>query len=682
MNDETFPNALPPGTRIGPVVLERPIGQGAWGIVYEGQHDIYGHVAVKEYFPSTYAARQSRGSVSSSAPQWQDAVRRGLERFAQEARALKTIRHENVVAVVDYIEEDGAALLVMDFVDGEPLSAALEAGKFRNPATVTALGATLVDTLQAIHAKNILHRDIAPDNIMIRADGSPVLIDFGGAAAAIATATRSTQNIVKDGYSPPEQYDTSANPAFPVGPWSDIYATAAVLYRLASGNDPAVSNARLLAAGARKGGDPMTPLGTLAPAGYPVEWLAAVDSGLALLPKDRPQSAAEWRKRFEPPVKHHGPSRVMMATTVASLAVALGTVGFVAAPSIRHWFLRPGPPVAASPSPKPTAVAHQKPPPPRRTARPVAVVTPRPAPPQPQQQIQQPQPVAVAPPTAPPAAHPKVTRFAVTPPAVVRGGQVRICYTLANSTHAELRPTGLALDKASDCIIQSPLATTNYTLIAYGKTGETVTGTARVAVRNAAPVPAPTATPTPLAPPPSVSITKLTSPVAAGAQSFLCYSSVNAQRVELQPDNVIMNHPTGCFKLAPPQTTVYSLIAYSASGASVSVPARIVVIAATPVPTPTPVAAINLSGTWSGNDNSTYSITQVGQFVTWSAHSNANLWRHTFKGTIKGSFVTGLFSDIPPPTNAKGFIVLRVVDPSHMALQSATSPFGTTAWSR
>src|SRR6202035_3852096 len=153
MNDETFPNALPPGTRIGPVVLERPIGQGAWGIVYEGHHDIYGHVAVKEYFPSTYAARQSRGSVSSSAPQWQDAVRRGLERFAQEGRALKTIRHENVVAVVDYIEEDGAALLVMDFVEGEPLSAALEAGKFRNPATVAALGATLVDTLQAIHAK-------------------------------------------------------------------------------------------------------------------------------------------------------------------------------------------------------------------------------------------------------------------------------------------------------------------------------------------------------------------------------------------------------------------------------------------------------------------------------------------------------------------------------------------------
>ncbi len=216
--DETYPNALAPGTRIGAVVLDRAIGQGAWGIVYDGRHDVHGHVAVKEYFPSTYASRQSRGGVGSSAPQWQEAVRRGLERFANEGRTLRTIRHENVVAVLDYIEQGDVALLVMEFVEGVTLTDALAAGRFAQPAEVMALGATLVDMLQALHAKNVLHRDIAPDNVMIREDGSPVLIDFGGAGAAIASATRSSQNIVKDGYSPPEQYDTSAAPSFPIGP--------------------------------------------------------------------------------------------------------------------------------------------------------------------------------------------------------------------------------------------------------------------------------------------------------------------------------------------------------------------------------------------------------------------------------------------------------------------------------
>ncbi len=295
----SFSSALPPGTRIGPVVLGRAIGQGAWGIVYEGQHDLWGHVAIKEFFPTTYAARQTGGGVGSSAPQWQDAVRKGRERFALEARTLKQIRHENVVAVHEYLEENGAAFLVMDYVEGQLLSAAHDEGRFSDPQTVMAFAETMIDTLHAIHAKNILHRDIAPDNIMVRADGSPVLIDFGGAAAAVASATRSTNNIVKDGYSPPEQYDAAANPMFPVGPWSDIYATAAVLYRLTSGNEPAVSNTRLLGIGIRKGSDPLIPLKSIAPPGYPPKWLEAVDSALALAPTERPQKAADWRRMFD-----------------------------------------------------------------------------------------------------------------------------------------------------------------------------------------------------------------------------------------------------------------------------------------------------------------------------------------------------------------------------------------------
>jgi hypothetical protein len=328
--NEAFPNALKPGTRIGPVVLDHPIGQGAWGIVYAGTHDVWGKVAVKEYFPSTYAARQSGGALSSSAPQWQEAVRRGLERFGQEGRALRAIRHENVVPVYEYLEHNGAAFLVMEFVEGGTLARALEGGRFGDPTAVMTLGDTLLDTLQAIHAKNILHRDIAPDNIMIRADGSPVLIDFGGAAAAIANATRSTQNIVKDGYSPPEQYDTSGNPSFPVGPWSDIYAAAAVLYRLAAGIEPAVSHTRLLASGGRTREDPLVPLTTLAPAGYPTQWLKAVDSALALRPDERPQKAVDWRERFAGAAKTAPSSNTQLLFAAAAGGLVTAVVAALA----------------------------------------------------------------------------------------------------------------------------------------------------------------------------------------------------------------------------------------------------------------------------------------------------------------------------------------------------------------
>jgi serine/threonine protein kinase len=501
MDDAMFPNALPPGTRIGPVVLERAIGQGAWGIVYEGQHDMWGHAAIKEYFPSTYASRQTRGSVGSSAPQWQDAVRRGLERFAQEGRALKAIRHENVVPVYEYLEQDGAAFLVMEFVEGRTLTAAYEAGQFHDAASVMALGQTLIDTLQAIHAKNILHRDIAPDNIMIRADGSPVLIDFGGAAAAIATATRSTQNVVKDGYSPPEQYDTSANPSFPIGPWSDIYATAAVLYRLAAGREPAVSNARLLAAGSKTGADPLVPLATLAPAGYPKEWLAGVDAGLTLLPKDRPQSAAEWRKRFERVVTARSLSPILIGVTALSVGIAAASAAVLVGPRIFH------PTVVAVASPAPTASPHPKAthkPQKKRvvhaTARPVAAAQVVPAQAPPQVIVQQVQAPPAQTPAVKPAGLPVQVSISADPATIDAGGSTRVCFKAQNAARVVVSPPQLSASGTASCRSVSPKATTLYTVTGYGASGSSASDKVVVTVLNpvvVTPAPGTVATPTP-----------------------------------------------------------------------------------------------------------------------------------------------------------------------------------------
>lgn len=92
----------------------------------------------------------------------------------------------------------------------------------------------LMDGLQLVHAADFLHRDIKPGNIMIRDDGSPVLIDFGAARQALGSKSRSITAIVTPGYAPFEQYYSRGNQ----GPWTDIYALAAVVCEAVTGRPP------------------------------------------------------------------------------------------------------------------------------------------------------------------------------------------------------------------------------------------------------------------------------------------------------------------------------------------------------------------------------------------------------------------------------------------------------------
>ena len=93
----------------------------------------------------------------------------------------------------------------------------------------------LLDALEMMHAADFLHRDIAPDNIIVRADGTPVLLDFGAARRAVAEMSRSLTGIVKAGYSPHEQYSSDGRLQ---GPWSDLYALGGTLYRAVTGKAP------------------------------------------------------------------------------------------------------------------------------------------------------------------------------------------------------------------------------------------------------------------------------------------------------------------------------------------------------------------------------------------------------------------------------------------------------------
>src|SRR4029079_9180111 len=100
----------------------------------------------------------------------------------------------------------------------------------------------ILEALEMMHSKSFLHRDIAPDNIIVRADGSPVLLDFGAARRAVAEMSRSLTGIVKAGYSPHEQYSSDGRLQ---GPWTDIYALGGTLYLAVTGKAPDEATLRL-----------------------------------------------------------------------------------------------------------------------------------------------------------------------------------------------------------------------------------------------------------------------------------------------------------------------------------------------------------------------------------------------------------------------------------------------------
>ena len=295
---KAFDDALDPGTRIGPVVLGEAIGQGSFGIVYRAVHDRERDVAVKEFFPKQFASRGSSGTLRASQRSWDEAWASGLAQFTEEARALKRLRHSNIVQIHELIEQNGSAYAVMELVEGETLDRMLSGGRKLAPDQVMSIAKGLIEALRHMNQRGILHRDIAPANVIMTPEGEPMLIDFGGARHQVAQLTMTLPQIARQGYSAFESFKTGAS-VEAIGPWTDIYATAALLYRLVTGETPKDSNSRM-DEHAYSNRDPQPLLSDRKDLlkDYPKAWLAAVDKGLALRPQDRPQSAEAWAEMF------------------------------------------------------------------------------------------------------------------------------------------------------------------------------------------------------------------------------------------------------------------------------------------------------------------------------------------------------------------------------------------------
>lgn len=276
------------------------VNSGGWGKAYLARNSLHQQVLLKECYPDAFCRRDGETVVVVDAKH-QAILRAAVSSFLHEARQLATIKHPNVVDVHQVFEENSTAYIAMEFIEGEELLARTERQPALDPSEVLHITRRLLLAISSFHADHMLHRDIAPDNVILRADtGEPILIDFGAAKSHQADNVQVANSMitVKSGYSPPEFYDRNADQTGA----SDLYSLAATLYFVISGRLPADAEERgkAIAAG---GADPNVSLGAGNHGDFPPALLGSIEKALSLDPKDRFQTAQEWLSYIDSEVK-------------------------------------------------------------------------------------------------------------------------------------------------------------------------------------------------------------------------------------------------------------------------------------------------------------------------------------------------------------------------------------------
>lgn len=227
-----------PGTILhGQYTIGKVVGYGGFGVTYIAWDNVLEkRVAIKEYLPSEFSTRmpgkpQLTIFNGDKAQQFDD----GMKKFLDEARRLAKFQDEpGIVKIYDCFEENSTAYIVMEYLEGVTLGEYLkENGTVPEKVAIQML-MPIMRSLKTVHAEGIIHRDIAPDNIMISTDNQIKLIDFGAARYATTSHSRSLTVIIKPGYSPEEQYRSRGDQ----GSHTDVYAMGAVLYKMITGKTP------------------------------------------------------------------------------------------------------------------------------------------------------------------------------------------------------------------------------------------------------------------------------------------------------------------------------------------------------------------------------------------------------------------------------------------------------------
>ena len=281
-------SALPVGSRLRDYEIIRVIAEGDFAIVYLARdHSLQRMVAVKEYLPIAMASRRSHSAAIVVEPgHHAEPFDAGLKSFVAEARLLARFDHPSLVKVYRFWEDNGTAYMVMPFYEGPTLKTALaELGHVPGEGELRTWLRPILNAVAVLHEGQTWHQNIGPGEIVLTPTG-PVLLGFGAAARAIGNLDHGPASALKPGFAALEQYGIDATTA--VGPWTDLYGLAAVLYDAIAGAPPQPAPERLA-------GDTLQPLLQVAAGLYSTGFLAAIDAALAVRPAERSRGHEQFR---------------------------------------------------------------------------------------------------------------------------------------------------------------------------------------------------------------------------------------------------------------------------------------------------------------------------------------------------------------------------------------------------
>ena len=333
---QNAPHQLPVGTRLQDrYVVGAAIGQGGFGITYVGMDmRIHKKIAIKEYFPKGLVDRRGGDTnISVTAGTEKVYFEKEKQRFLQEAEILAKFSGErNIVGISDNFEEHNTVYIVMDFIEGRRLDEYLTQQGTLTFEKLFTLFSRLMQSLSRVHSTGLIHRDISPQNIMVLPDETLILLDFGAAREYGESKETSLSVILKHGYSPSEQYMSHGRQ----GPWTDVYALCATMYRMLTTVMPPTAIERMASDTLKK---PSELGASISPAEEEV-----LLHGLALDIENRIQSMEELHSEFRSAMekgkayryrgknpqkkkKSRAPLFLVPAALIAAAAVAFSGIG-------------------------------------------------------------------------------------------------------------------------------------------------------------------------------------------------------------------------------------------------------------------------------------------------------------------------------------------------------------------
>lgn len=287
---ETYPkewNYLQTGTIIDQYMIERELAHGGFSSVYLARQTAdQVQVAIKEYLPRRLAHRTWNNLVVANSEETHPLFLRGRKLFFEEAKVLATLKHRNIVEVINFFKANSTVYIVMVYDYGITLDKIL---KNKSVAVSESFLMNIFNTLLAgvghMHSLKFIHLDIKPANILVRPGFDSLLLDFGAIQTFPRSQLKKQIKVSTKGFSPIEQYDPSAH----MGPWSDIYAIGASMRACIEYKSP-------LPAQQRVQHDTLVPAVKAFKRNYPEKLLKAIDWAMELYPENRPQSVAELQQ--------------------------------------------------------------------------------------------------------------------------------------------------------------------------------------------------------------------------------------------------------------------------------------------------------------------------------------------------------------------------------------------------